>query len=97
MTPEMEDCCESDSDQCREALHDLFVYLDGQLTVERRQMITGHIDRCAPCFERYSFETELRQVVAQNCRDTVPDSLRLRVAEAIGCDPSLADSVADED
>ncbi len=97
MAPDTEDPCETGSDDCRDALHDLFVYLDGQLTVERRQMIKGHIDRCSPCLERYSFETELRQVIAQSCRDTVPDSLRLRIAEAIGCDPSLADCDADED
>lgn len=97
MRPDMEDPCETDLGSCRDALEDLFVFLDGQLTVERRLIIEGHIDRCAPCLKRYSFETELRQVIAEKCRDTVPDSLRMRIAEAIGCDPDLAAPSTGED
>jgi len=87
MRSDMEEPCDPRSGSCGDALQDLFVYLDGQLTVERRLVITSHLDRCSPCFERFSFEIELRQVVAQRCRDTVPESLRMRIAEAIGCDP----------
>ncbi len=84
----MELPCDPNSGECGEALRDLFVYLDGQLTVERRLVIKTHIDLCSPCLERFSFETELRQVIAQRCRETVPESLRLKIAEAIGCDPA---------
>jgi len=87
MRSDTEEPCDPCSGTCRDALRDLFVYLDGQLTVERRLIIKTHIERCSPCFERFSFEVELREVVAQRCRDTVPDSLRMRIAEAIGCDP----------
>jgi len=86
MSSDTQQPCDPNSGSCRDALQDLFVYIDGQLTVERRLVIKNHIDRCSPCFERYSFEMELRQVVAQGCRDSVPESLKLRIAEAIGCD-----------
>ncbi len=85
----MEQPCDPRSGDCGDALRDLFGYLDGQLTVERRTVIKAHIDLCSPCLERFSFETELRLVVAQRCRDTVPESLKMRIAEAIGCDPSV--------
>ncbi len=86
MSSDTEQPCDPNSGPCRDALQNLFVYIDGQLTMERRLVIKEHIDRCSHCFERFSFELELRQVVAQSCRDTVPESLKMRIAEAIGCD-----------
>lgn len=73
----------SESDECQQALAELYHYLDGQLTLERRTTITAHIDLCSPCLRAFSFETELRQVVAERCTDEVPDALRLRIAEVI--------------
>lgn len=86
MSSETEQPCDPNSGDCGEALRDLFVYLDGQLTIERRLVIKEHVERCAPCFERFSFEMELRQVVAHGCREAVPESLKLRIAEVLGCD-----------
>ncbi|MEZ5168135.1 MAG: mycothiol system anti-sigma-R factor [Acidimicrobiales bacterium] len=68
---------------CEEALAQLYHYLDGELTIERRTVIRTHLEFCSPCGDRYTFETELRQVVSMRCRDRVPDALRLRVAEAL--------------
>lgn len=76
-------CADFESDECQRALAELYHYLDGQLTIERRTTIRAHIDLCSPCLHAFSFETELRQVVAQRCRDEVPETLRLRIAEVI--------------
>lgn len=84
-------CAESHSEECRQALAELYHYLDGHLTVERRTMIQTHIDLCSPCLRAFSFETELREVVAQRCRDEVPESLRLRIAEVIRTEIHLTD------
>ncbi len=65
---------------CNDALHELFQYLDGELTESRRADITAHLDACGECFEAYDFHAELRQVVAHKCREEVPDSLKVRVA-----------------
>lgn len=73
----------SSSDECQQALSQLYHYLDGQLTVERRTTIAAHIELCSPCLRAFSFETELRQVVATRCTDEVPETLRLRIAEVI--------------
>jgi mycothiol system anti-sigma-R factor len=72
---------------CTEAVLQLYHYLDGELTDERRTLIQRHLDDCPPCLDAFDFEAELRLVIARKCRDEVPEALRQRVAESIG--PSL--------
>ena len=71
------------TDPCEEALHELYHFLDGELTDERRTLITSHLDGCTTCLGAFDFETELRHVVAERCRDSVPLELRLRIAAII--------------
>ena len=68
---------------CSSAIHQLYVYLDGELTEERRTQLSVHLDYCAPCAGAAGFEAELRQVIANRCKDHVPDALRLRIADLI--------------
>ena len=68
---------------CDEAVHQLYHYLDGELTEERREEIRVHLDFCGPCGGAVEFEAELRRVIASRCRDRVPESLIRKVAEAI--------------
>jgi mycothiol system anti-sigma-R factor len=65
---------------CSEALHELYIFLDGELTDAKRAKIQHHLDDCSPCLEVYDFEAELRQVIRHRCRDEVPEALRARVA-----------------
>ena len=76
------DPCAGDPD-CQQALAELYTYLDGELTVQRRTIIRTHLNRCSPCGDRYVFETELRQVISVRCQERVPDALRARIADAI--------------
>jgi mycothiol system anti-sigma-R factor len=73
-----------DQDNCAEAVHQLYLFLDGELTPERRALIKHHLDECPPCFEAFDFEAELRMVIAHKCREQVPEHLRQRVARALG-------------
>ena len=75
---------------CDEALEELYGYLDGELTEERRALIGAHIDDCTPCLDAFDFEVELRQVLSRKFRDTVPDDLRRRIADALGIDTGTA-------
>ena len=68
---------------CDEAIRQLYHFLDGELTDERRQVIAVHLDECGWCGEAAGFEAELRVVIASRCRDRVPDALRARVAAAL--------------
>ena len=80
---EYDDAELGDVADCEEAVHRIYHFLDGELTEERRRAIAAHLDLCGPCVDAFGFETELRRVVADRCRDHVPEHLRLRVAEAI--------------
>ena len=71
------ECGEPD---CDEALHELYQYIDGELDDERRTAIHDHLDKCGPCLDAFDFEEELRKVVAKRCHDSVPQSLRDRIA-----------------
>ncbi len=72
-----------DKPECTDAVHRLYHFLDGELTGDKRAQIQRHLDECLPCLEAFDFEAELRIVIAQRCREQVPDSLRNRIAEAI--------------
>ena len=72
---------------CDDAVHRLYHFLDGELDDTRRADIQQHLDDCLPCLEAFDFEAELRQVIATKCRDQVPETLRLRIAEALRADP----------
>lgn len=69
--------------ECREAISQLYVYLDGELTEERRTRVTMHLDYCGSCLEAFEFEAELRSVIAERARDRVPPSLLQRLAAAL--------------
>ena len=72
-----------DDVDCGAAIHQLYDYLDGELTEERRVKIAEHLDYCAPCASAAGFEADLRHVIANRCKDHVPDSLIAKVAELI--------------
>lgn len=73
-----------DGESCQETIHRLYHFLDGELTDETRAEIRRHLDDCGPCLEAFDFEAELRHMIANKCRDRVPDQLRAKVAAAIG-------------
>lgn len=73
---------------CEEALHQLYEYIDGELDETRRAEIHDHLDKCGPCLDAFDFEEELRRVVAKRCHDTVPESLRARIAAQLELPPS---------
>ena len=68
---------------CTDAIERIYHFLDGELTDEKRVEIKRHLDECPPCVDAYDFETELRHVIANRCRDHVPGSLVERVRAAL--------------
>jgi len=63
---------ESDMD-CNGTIERLYRFLDGELTEERRLDIQHHLDDCSPCLGAFDFEAELRVVIANRCKDHVPE------------------------
>lgn len=76
-------CGDGTGMDCREIVTQLYTFLDGQLTDDRRAVIEQHLDDCSHCDDMVDFEAELRKVIAQKCREQVPDELRARVADAL--------------
>src|SRR5580692_5417657 len=76
---------------CDEAVHQLYHFLDGELTEERRLLISEHLTYCAPCGGAVEFEAELRVIIASHCKDRVPESLIRRIADAIDEESRLRD------
>ena len=68
---------------CQDALHELYGFLDGELTEERKAAIRQHLDECQPCAEPYDFEAELREVVRRKCQEQVPEALMTKVRAAL--------------
>ncbi len=68
---------------CENALHELYQFLDGELTEDRRDAIRAHLDSCQPCAEPYDFEAELRMVIRAKCQEKVPQSLVQKVRQAL--------------
>lgn len=82
-----EHCNEVSPGDCDDVLHDLYGFLDGELTEGRKELIRQHLEDCSPCLEAFDFENELKALVARTCHDEVPDGLRERIARAIAdCD-----------
>ena len=71
------------STACADALEELSLYLDGELTDQKRAKIRHHLDDCNPCFEAFDFEAELRIVISTRCRDEVPENLRTRIVQQL--------------
>ncbi len=71
---------------CDEAKHTLYEFLDGELTAEVRVQIQQHLEACAPCFEKFDFEAEVLQIVAQKCCEEVPPGLTEKILAALRSD-----------
>jgi anti-sigma factor (TIGR02949 family) len=72
-----------DEVDCSGSVQELYTFLDGELTVERRTAISAHLDGCPDCYGAFDFEAELRQVVSSSCKEEVPPELQARVATAL--------------
>ena len=68
---------------CDGAMHRIYEYLDGELTVWKRQAIARHLDECPPCADGFVFEMEIRRIVVSKCTEPCPDELRARIAAAL--------------
>lgn len=78
-----QDPCSANDIDCRAAVEELYEYLDGELTTEKRVFITEHLDACGPCLDAFEFHSELKIVVSEKCRTELPSGLRERVFDAL--------------
>ncbi len=72
-----------DGMDCAGALRQIYHYLDGELTDDKRRAIALHLGECSPCADGFGFEVELSRLIASKCQETPPADLRERIALAI--------------
>lgn len=73
---------------CRESLTEIYWFLDGELTPERRTLIRAHLEACHGCLKTFDFEAELRSIVSICCQERrLPSGLRERIAEVLASLP----------
>ena len=72
-----------DDVDCASVVHELYTFLDGELTEAKRVEISQHVHRCVDCHEVVEFHAELKMMLAEKCRERVPDHLRDRIARVL--------------
>lgn len=74
----------SEAIDCREAMQQLYDFLDGELSEESIQRIRHHIEKCRPCYAHTEFERDLLAVVAEGWRDvSASEQLRARIRRSL--------------
>lgn len=68
---------------CREALQGMYMFIDGEMPADEREVLQHHLEQCSPCLEAFEFEAEVKMVVSQRCKDEVPDAVVMKVTKAL--------------
>jgi mycothiol system anti-sigma-R factor len=71
------------SEYCEQALTEIYLYLDRELTWWRRRQIRRHLVECPPCQNGYTFERKLRIVVRKRLAEEVPEEFIQRLNDAL--------------
>jgi anti-sigma factor (TIGR02949 family) len=76
-----------DDTNCAEAIRELDLFLDDELSDEARASIRRHLEHCPGCLEAFDFQAELKQVVAAKCQnDEMPPDLLARIERCFDTD-----------
>lgn len=69
---------------CSEVSRNLYMFLDGELSVEDIRRFEVHFEQCLGCDELRRFEEKLKQIVRENSgSEPVPDQLQNKVVQII--------------
>lgn len=71
------------SHNCDDALEKMYMYIDGELTVESADAIKVHLDDCPPCWDAFHFEERLKIVVRTRLQEEVPSEVMMRLQSII--------------
>jgi len=64
---------------CREAVEQLWAYIDGELEGADERSVEAHLAACRGCYPHYDFQRAFREFVRRHTSQTVPADLRKRV------------------
>lgn len=64
---------------CRDAVEQLWAYIDGELTAEQQQQVHDHLEACQQCYPHYDFQKAFRAFLRNCSREKVPPQLRRKI------------------
>lgn len=69
---------------CESVMRQLWDYLDGELTTDRKSVIRTHLELCKRCHPQYRFEQSFLDAVAASApAHSNPDRLRAKLLAAL--------------
>lgn len=71
------------SENCEEALHKLYAYLDRELDPATVDEIRTHLGDCPPCGNAFAFEERLQVVIRSGLAEEIPAVVIERIRTAI--------------
>ena len=78
------------SKSCNDAVEQIYVYLDEEMTFFRRMRVRWHLRRCHDCCGAFDFEEGVKQMVREKSKTEPPaeliDRLRTLLREEAGDD-----------
>lgn len=57
---------------CRDAVAQIYAYLDEEIGWYKHQRIRWHLRRCSPCEGAFHFERHFKQVIRRHSHEAVP-------------------------
>ena len=76
----------TETSECDMILQEIQLYIDGEVTAERRTKLEDHLTSCTPCMHRAEFQARLKDIVRSKCSLEAPDHLVLRIRRVIRSD-----------
>ena len=71
------------TEDCRQTLTELQLFLDGELPEDQRQRVLDHLHECIECYHTYDFQAELKQIIAAKCaHEPLPPGLADRIKQS---------------
>jgi anti-sigma factor (TIGR02949 family) len=64
---------------CREAVEQLWAYIDGELENTDVNSVEEHLEACKGCYPHYDFQKAFREFVRRHADRAVPADLRKRI------------------
>lgn len=70
---------ESSKLSCRDAVEQLWSFIDGELPNDQGQRVHDHLEACRHCYPQYDFQKAFREFLLHQPRESVPPGLRRRI------------------
>jgi mycothiol system anti-sigma-R factor len=77
-------CGDPHETDCDEVLAEVWLFLDQECDMTRRELLRQHLDECHPCLAAYGIEEKLKTLLARKCGgEQAPNALKDRLREQI--------------